>query len=249
MTNLIITILAGGMGTRMKSSIPKVLHHYKNKPMIVHIIEQVIQFDPFKIIIVVGIYEKIIRETINKYVNGHMIDYVIQRHAIGTGDAVKSTLYNMNGIEGINIILNGDMPLLKYHTLSQIYDYYKENNYKMLITSAKIDNPYGYGRIICDNHGKFIKITEEKECSDIEKNIKFINAGIYIVDIKVLHNVVPLISNNNAKNEYYLTDIGYHYNNTYNMDVGIYYLNMLQNNEIANINTLADLNIINNNEL
>ena len=67
MTNLIITILAGGMGTRMKSSIPKVLHHYKNKPMIVHIIEQVIQFDPFKIIIVVGIYEKIIRETINKY--------------------------------------------------------------------------------------------------------------------------------------------------------------------------------------
>lgn len=245
MKHLIITILAGGLGTRMKSSIPKVLHLYKNKPMIVHIIDQIIQFNPSKIIVVVGIYEKIIRETINKYINEDIINYVIQKHSLGTGDAVKSTLNYMNEIEGTNIILNGDMPLLKYNTIKQIYEYYEENNKKMVITSAKLDNPYGYGRIICDDHGKFKKITEEKECTDTEKNIQFINAGIYIVDIKVLHDVIPLITNNNTKYEYYLTDMGYHYNNMLNGDIGVYYMNVHQNNEIVNINTKEDLDNIN----
>jgi UDP-N-acetylglucosamine diphosphorylase/glucosamine-1-phosphate N-acetyltransferase len=203
--NLTVTIMAAGEGKRMNSNIPKVLHLFKGIPMLIRIILEVFKLNPNKIIVITGKYHNLIKETIDKYFefSKENIIYVQQKNPSGTGEAIKCTLNNYSNNENV-LILNGDMPLITSSLLEKFIEYNLNNN-KIMV--AKLDNPFGYGRILYDNENNFIGIKEEKDCNIEEKNIKITNVGIYFFHSLVLKKYIPLIDNNNMQNEYYLTDI------------------------------------------
>lgn len=128
MNKLYITILAGGLGKRMQSNLPKVLHQVKGQAMIVRLIYQIIKLNPEKILIVVGKYRDIIQQEIEKNIMDSRIFYVDQLVPNGTGDAVKCTLPYFENDNIDNIILNGDVPMIQYTTIKDIYDCYSNNS-------------------------------------------------------------------------------------------------------------------------
>ena len=240
--NLIVTILAGGEGKRMNSNIPKVLHMFNEKPMLVKIIETVMLINPKKIIIITGKYNDLIQETIAKYINNteSLIKYIIQDKQLGTGHAIKCCLPYYNEYYNENekiLILNGDMPLITKDILDKFI--FNSNNFLLNILVSKMDNPTGYGRIIY-NDNKFIKIVEEKDCNEYEKKINIINSGIYIVDSNILQKYIPLIENNNSQKEYYLTDIVKIVNT--NIEINTFLLDEKDNLFISGVNTINELN-------
>ena len=205
MSNLVVTIMAAGEGKRMKSNIPKVLHLFKFAPMLVRIIIEVNKLNPVKIIVITGKFDKMIKDTLIDYLSDTVykkIKFVKQEIANGTGCAIKSSLEQYNDDENV-LILNGDMPLIKSTLLKQIING-KINT--LLVTN--LENPTGYGRILYnDSDNKFIGIREEKDCSSEEKLIETVNVGIYYFNSSALKKYIPMINNDNAQNEYYLTDI------------------------------------------
>ena len=246
-TKLYITILAGGVGKRMNSELPKVLHQVKGEAMIVRLLRQIIKFNPVKIIIVVGKFHQIIKEEIDKNIPFDWpIVYARQETPLGTGDAVKSTLPLFNSNEtATNIILNGDVPLLQYSTIHDIYASYLTKNSHFQITSINLASPSGNGRIIREN-GMFQEIVEEKDCNPEQKLITLINCGIYIFDIQVLLNYIPKIKNTNAQNEYYLTDIVKIYRDATQQVIDLYILDVNKEIEIYNVNTRQQLEYLEN---
>lgn len=205
MSNNIIIIMAGGLGKRMNSELPKVLHKIANKPMLVHVINEAQILNPHKILIVVGKYKDIIIETLRYYINiDEHIMFIDQPDALGTGHAIQCCKEELLNYKNYNvIILSGDVPLLTSHTISKcIVDFNK-----VKIVTTMLDEPYGYGRIIEDNTYLFVKIVEEKDCSTEQKLIKKVNCGIYIFDSSILCKYLSHLSNNNSQKEYYLTDI------------------------------------------
>ena len=244
MNGLYVTILAGGVGKRMNSEIPKVLHLVKGESMIVRLIRQVLLLNPDKIIVVVGKFYVMIREEIEKHVE-YPITYAIQENPLGTGDAVKSTLHLFNHSDEItNIILNGDVPMLQFQTILQIYKHYLERDSKFQITTIELDNPTGNGRIKINKNGIFEEIKEEKDCSAEEKLIKIVNCGIYICDSSILLKYIPLIESNNAQNEFYLTDLVKIYIQQSQQTIHQYRLENEKEKEIYNVNTKEQLNFL-----
>ena len=249
---MIVLIMAGGLGKRMESSIPKVLHLVSTiskpeikYPMLVHVILSAIKLNPEKIFIIVGKYKNIIETTINEYLSEHitdfntLIEYINQEVALGTGDAIKCALSSINSyIDSNALILSGDVPLISNNTLAQLFD---GNINKLLIT--KLNNPYGCGRIIL-NSENILGIVEEKDCTDEQRLIKYVNCGIYQFAVRDLIDLIPLIENNNKANEYYLTDIiGLMIKN--NVPVSFYELEEKNHYEIKNVNTKKDLEELN----
>ena len=244
MKGLYVTILAGGVGRRMNSEVPKVLHLVKGESMIVRLIRQVQLLNPDKIIVVVGKFYVMIREEIEKYIE-YPITYAIQEKPLGTGDAVKSTLHLFNTEEEItNIILNGDVPMLQFETIQQIYNEYLKRGSKLQITTIELENPTGNGRIMINSDGLFEEIKEEKDCTEEQKMIKIVNCGIYICDSSILLKYIPLIESNNAQNEFYLTDLVKIYIDKSHQPIHQYRLEKEKEKEIYNVNTKEQLKFL-----
>ncbi|QKF93975.1 N-acetylglucosamine-1-phosphate uridyltransferase [Fadolivirus algeromassiliense] len=245
MYNLVITILAGGLGKRMNSTLPKVLHPVNNIPMIIRILNEIKKLNPSKIIIVVGKFKDVIKSTIELYndLNNLNIEYALQDPPLGTGHAVLSTLHLLD-VSDLNLIVNGDNPLLQYDTLTTIINYFKSQTSKLQITAVNASNPTGSGRIIMENH-VFQKIVEEKDCTEEQKEIKIVNCGIYLAYGDVLKKYIPLIKSNNAQKEYYLTDLVEIYKND-NNQISLYVLESNKELEVININTKDQLDSLNN---
>ena len=244
---LISIIMAGGLGKRMNSELPKVLHKVKNRPMICHVIDRTLELDSHKILIIVGKYREIIQNTISQFYSEEMlqqIEYIDQPEPLGTGNAIYCCIpffqKNEYPKDTRVLILSGDVPLISYETLSQFINCKPESNCLM---SYELENPTGYGRIFLED--TIVRtIIEEKDCSDENKKIKLVNCGIYYIDIHTCVNIIPMIDNKNNSNEYYLTDmvpLSYEKNNGF--------VNFILPNEkyieIANINTQQDLENIN----
>ena len=236
---LTVCILAGGLGKRMKSNLPKVCHLFKNKPMVVHVINIALELKPEKIIIITGKYNEIIQETIKKYIDIKLfnkLSFVEQNEPLGTGHAVKCSLKDYNIDENV-LILNGDTPNLSTKLLGEFVNNSSIN--KLLI--SEVDDSYGYGRIIMNNKNEIQKIVEEKDASEEEKKINKINSGIYLIQSKYLLEFIPLIQNNNKSNEYYLTDIIEIMIN-HKINIFGYLIDKKDNNLILGVNTIEQLN-------
>ena len=206
MNNDVILIMAGGLGKRMNSELPKVLHLLKEKPLIIHVIETALKINPIKIGIIVGKYREIIQETINKYLKDtSKIEYIIQPEALGTGHAIMCCNDFLSNYKNSSVtILSGDVPLIKSDTLKRLNTSLNKSVAALLIN--KLDNPIGYGRIIIHEE-QFVKIVEEKDCNDEERKVDLVNSGIYSFKSETILNNISKITNNNKQNEYYLTDI------------------------------------------
>ena len=230
---MIVLILAGGLGKRMNSSKPKVIHDVNLKPMIVHVIEKALKLTPKKIYIIVGKYKNIIQETINEYISEtSIIDYIIQHEPNGTGHAIMCCVNELKQYENQSVlILSGDVPFISFETLLKLLE--KQNN----ILIANVDDPFGCGRIILKNN-KISNVVEQKDCSDEEQKIKIINCGIYNLELNIILKYINRITNNNKANEYYLPDI---IPLLINDNIDINYYNLENINEIVNVNSQNDL--------
>ncbi len=192
-----ILILSAGAGTRMKSTLPKVLHKISGKEMIYYVIQEAKKITN-NINIVLYHQSELIKDVILKYFDD--INIVIQDHKNypGTGGALKNINFENSKI----LLLNGDMPLIQADELKQFF----EIDADIVMSVIKLDNPDGYGRVVIEND-KVKKIVEQKDSNKDELKIQNVNAGIYLFKKEILKRYLPKINNNNTQKEYYLTDI------------------------------------------
>ena len=233
----VIIIMAGGLGKRMNSDLPKVLHNFGNKPMLIKIVHKAMLLDPLKIFIVVGKYKTIIEETLRQYFSLDKIEFIIQPEALGTGHAIQCCRDELLKYNDTNVaILSGDTPLLKAATIRDIMHDFN----KVKIVTTQMKNPYGYGRIL-ETHGVFDKIVEETDCSLEERLVNKVNCGIYAFESAILCKYLPLLQNKNAQSEYYLTDIIELIKVGENIQVDLYDIPEDRQIEIMGVNTIEQL--------
>jgi len=240
MSNLVITIMAAGEGKRMRSPIPKVLHLFKNRPMLVRIVKTTQLLKPKKIIIITGKHDELIKTTLSEYLDISKLIFVQQVEPLGTGDAIRYCFPNYEVGEKV-LILNGDMPLIDLETLTRFIRKSVRNHFTVLV--ARYENPFGYGRIVYQDN-TFSAIVEEKDCTEIQRKIEIINSGIYFLDAVILKNYIPWIDNNNAQKEYYLTDIVKILFNHTDIPIDTYLIDELSNRCIGGVNTPEELAIL-----
>ena len=237
MSNLVVLIMAGGLGKRMNSNLPKVLHNICGKPMLIHIIEQAFLLSPIKIGIIVGKYKDIIKQTLLNYISLENIEFISQNEPLGTGHAIQCCIHELQKYTNSNvIILSGDVPMLKSDTMREM----TTNVNKVKIMTTEFDNPTGYGRIIEQNN-LFVKIIEEKDCDQTQKQIRKINCGIYTFNTEILCKYLMDLTNNNSQGEYYLTDIIEIIRRRENIDIEMLNIVTHKHNEITGINTVEQL--------
>ncbi|EFM39200.1 UDP-N-acetylglucosamine diphosphorylase/glucosamine-1-phosphate N-acetyltransferase [[Eubacterium] yurii subsp. margaretiae ATCC 43715] len=193
-----VVVLCAGKGTRMKSEKAKVMHEIMGQPMSKYIYDLAKEISDKKPIFVVG-YKK---EQIQDYYKD-TVNYTEQKEQLGTGHAVMITKEFLNPDDDI-LILCGDTPLVKKESIEKIIE---NNTGDAVIISSIVENPFGYGRIIKDSQGRFEKIIEEKDADDSQRMIREINSGMYLVKGNLILENIDKLSNDNAKGEYYLTDL------------------------------------------
>lgn len=201
MSDLDIVILAAGVGKRMRSSLPKVLHKLAGKPLLKHAIDTAQTLSPRKIYIVYGHGgEQVLTE-----INDDQLTWVKQEPQLGTGHALLQVLPFL-AKSGKTLVLLGDVPLIQENSLTQLVASASANNFALL--TVTLANPFGYGRIIReDGTNQVSAIVEEKDANEIQRSINEINTGIMVLPNAYLHDYLPKLSNSNAQGEYYLTDI------------------------------------------
>ena len=195
--NLSIIILAAGKGTRMKSSLPKVLHKISGKEMLYYSIKEAQKISD-DIHVVLYHQSELVQESMKKYFKN--INYSLQDHENypGTGGAVM----NIKLKHKKTLVLNGDMPLIQATELLHL----TSNSEPLSMSILDLEDATGYGRVIIKDN-IVSKIVEQKDCNNDELNVKTANAGIYCFDTKFLQENLPKLSNDNAQKEYYITDL------------------------------------------
>ena len=236
--NVAVLILAGGMGKRMKSTTPKVLHKLNDYSIVGNIIKKISDNISNDLFVVTGKYHKMIKDHLETELGDleNKINYVDQDPALGTGHALQCGFKSLHKYKGI-IVINGDVPFLNIDTLKSIIT--KSDN-DCILGICKMDyleeEWRGHGRIIM-NEESIEQIVEEKDCSLEQKEISIINGGLYYFNNIVLSKYINDIDNNNKQKEYYITDyIGIFVRNNYRV-LPVY----LEKNEILNINTPEQL--------
>jgi bifunctional UDP-N-acetylglucosamine pyrophosphorylase / glucosamine-1-phosphate N-acetyltransferase len=245
--NFDILIMAAGLGKRMNSKIPKPVIPLLGKPMLLHILETISTLEdlPDKIYIITNhISYNIILEACRDKIPFCLLDRISWLQQLvepcGTGSSVQEAIKQMCIKDKLKpvLILSSDVPMISKNTIRQLLDNSKTLPVANILTTV-MDNPTGYGRII-SNNGSFLKIVEQKDANDTEKAIDVVNTGIYCISYSYLRNELFSISNINASNEYYLTDlfgILKHNGSKVTLTTHISYINY----ELFNINTAAQL--------
>jgi bifunctional UDP-N-acetylglucosamine pyrophosphorylase/glucosamine-1-phosphate N-acetyltransferase len=192
-----VVILSAGKGTRMKSKKAKVLHKMAGKPILFHIIREAKKISNDITVVVGHQAEKVQKEVEKEFKNISFLKQDTEKFP-GTGGALKEYVSKSEKV----LILNGDMPLIQGEELLK----FLEIDASVVMSSILLENPTGYGRVIVDGD-EVLKIVEEKDCSEIERKTKSVNAGVYLVNSEFLNFAISKLSNENAQKEYYLTDI------------------------------------------
>jgi len=193
-----IVILAAGKGSRMKSPTAKVLHNISGKPMLFHIIKESLKISDDVTVVIAHQKERVQEQMQNFF--GDAINFVVQdaQNFPGTGGAMKNISIKNEKV----IVLNGDMPLIKADALSG----FLESDADVIMSIFDLEDPSGYGRVVIEND-EVQYIVEQKDANDEELAVTTVNAGIYAFSKAVVEKYIPLLSNDNAQEEYYLTDV------------------------------------------
>jgi bifunctional UDP-N-acetylglucosamine pyrophosphorylase / glucosamine-1-phosphate N-acetyltransferase len=200
--NIMAIVLAAGKGKRMKSKLYKVLHPVCGKPMVGHVVDTLHRIDASRIIVVVGHGA----EAVQAYL-GDRAEYALQQPQLGTGHAVLQAKDLLAEEDGITLVLYGDTPLVKEETLRRMMDMHQESGAAATILTAELEEPFGYGRVIRNELGGVARIVEQKDCTEEEAKVKEINTGTYCFSNRKLFEALSKVTNNNAQQEYYLTDV------------------------------------------
>ena len=200
---LAVIILAAGKGTRMDTDLPKVLHPLGNLPMITRVVKTAQALQADQIILVLGYKHELVQLALKD----EPVEFVLQLEQLGTAHAVLQCRDLLKNFNGNILILYGDVPLIKVETLENLLSLHSETDNQSTILTTDLPNPAGYGRIIRNHDNSLMKIVEEKDTTDEERQVTEINSGIYVFDALTLFRLLPLVGNNNKQNEYYLPDV------------------------------------------
>ena len=203
--SLAVVILAAGQGTRMRSSLPKVLHRIGGRPLVGHVLDTARDLAPAHILVVVRHQ----RDQVAEAVTGISPEVVVvdQDDIAGTGRAVEIALESIPGFTGDVLVLSGDVPLLDVDTLGALIRDHRSSQGAITLLSAVLDDATGYGRIVRATHGGVERIVEQKDATAAEAAIAEINAGVYVFRADVLRTQLALVGTDNAQGEKYLTDV------------------------------------------
>lgn len=191
-------VLAAGKGTRMKSDQSKVMHSIIDRPMLAYIIEALRAVNVERIVVVVGYQAESIKKAFPD------VEFALQEPQLGSGHAVMQAT-QLENEEGDTIVINGDGPCIQPETLEKLFETNKDASLTLL-TSVLEDGAH-YGRIVRNGSGAVTGIVEAKDCSEEQKKIREINAGMYCFKNKDLFENLSKLTTNNAQHEYYITDL------------------------------------------
>jgi len=194
-----VVILAAGMGKRMQSDLPKVLHALAGKPLLSHVIDTARQLSPSRCCVVYGHGG----DKVPTQLAADDLQFVLQEPQLGTGHAVMQAVSKLNEDQP-TLVLYGDVPLTTVATLRALTE--KAGKDKLAILTIAMDDPTGYGRIVREQN-KIVRIVEQKDATEIERQIHEVNTGILVAPTRQLKDWLSRLSNHNAQGEYYLTDI------------------------------------------
>ena len=197
-------ILAAGQGTRMKSDLPKVLHQVGGRPMLDWAIASARGLGAERVIVVTGAHSPQVREHAAKLVGEGSV--ATQDPPLGTAHAVRAAEQAFAGFDGDVVVLYADAPLVKSESLAAMFAL-REAKGGMAVLGFTAPNPFGYGRLITDAEGRLQRIVEEKDATPDERAIRLCNSGVLCADAKALFQLLSMVKNENAKSEYYLTDV------------------------------------------
>ncbi|MCW3491840.1 bifunctional UDP-N-acetylglucosamine diphosphorylase/glucosamine-1-phosphate N-acetyltransferase GlmU [Microbacterium sp. SSM24] len=204
-TRLAVIVLAAGQGTRMKSSVPKVLHRIGGRSLVGHVIETALTLSPDTVAVVVRHERDLVAAAVVDAAPGVVV--VDQDEVPGTGRAVELALAALDDFAGDVLVLSGDVPLLDAHTLDALVREHRAGAAAATVLSAVVDDATGYGRVIRDADGSVARIVEQKDATADEASVSEINAGVYVFQAPALRAHLALVGTANAQGEKYLTDV------------------------------------------
>ncbi|MCX7705096.1 MAG: NTP transferase domain-containing protein, partial [bacterium] len=196
-------ILAAGHGKRLGGKNQKTLTRILGKPLLTLLVETLRNCNPDRIIVVVGFQKEKVMEELKE----ESVIFVEQPQLLGTGHAVMMAENVLSDFDGNILVLCGDVPFLTSATIKKLQETHQNTLADCTLLTAFVDNPFGYGRIIRNQRGDVIKIIEEINATEEEKQIKEINAGVYVFEKFALFNALKRIKIDPVKKEYYLTDV------------------------------------------
>lgn len=199
-----VVILAAGKGSRMRSSLPKVLHKVANKSLLEHVLDSALELNPERVHVVVGHGKDQVIKEFDSHPKKTLLNWVEQTEQLGTGHAVAQAIPNISDDASV-LMLTADVPLIKPSTLISMVEAMQKSPLALL--TAVVDNPFGLGRILRDDTNVVTSIIEEKDASDSIRRICEINSGIICAHKDSLTQWLSKIDNDNAQSEYYLTDV------------------------------------------
>lgn len=194
-----VVILAAGMGKRMQSDLPKVLHALAGKPLLSHVVDTARSLSPSSICVIYGHGG----DAVPTRLAADDLRFVLQQPQLGTGHAVMQAVPQLDENEP-TLVLYGDVPLTSAATLQRLAG--RAGREKLAVLTVDLDDPTGYGRIVRED-SRIVRIVEQKDASEAERSIREVNTGILIAPTKALKTWLSKLSNDNAQQEYYLTDI------------------------------------------
>ncbi len=195
-------VLAAGLGKRMSSDLPKVLHRALGRPLLIHVLEQLDPLRPDRIVIVVGHRAALVREALD----GRSVRFADQIPQLGTGHAVQMAWSEVEPGPETVLVLAGDMPLVRTATLERLLARHGQEGNAVTFLSGILGDPTGYGRVIRNETGEFQKIVEEKDATAGERAVAEVNSGIYCFARGPLGEALGFLRADNRQREYYLTD-------------------------------------------
>ena len=198
-----VVILAAGLGKRMKSDLPKVLHTLAGRPMLGHVLNSARELDPARIVVVVGHGAERVREA---YESQADLSFALQQPQQGTGHAVQQAVPQLleGDADDVTLVLYGDVPLVQPDTLKRLL---AARGQGVAVLTEMLEDATGYGRIVRDAQGKVLRIVEHKDADQAELAIREVNTGMLAAPTARLKDWLSRIGNDNAQGEYYLTDI------------------------------------------
>ncbi|SDH02540.1 bifunctional UDP-N-acetylglucosamine diphosphorylase/glucosamine-1-phosphate N-acetyltransferase GlmU [Microbacterium pygmaeum] len=202
---LAVVILAAGQGTRMKSSLPKVLHRIGGQALVGHVLDTAYALSPERVLLVVRHERDLVAGAVLDVAPGVIV--VDQDEIPGTGRAVEVALERLADFGGDVLVLSGDVPLLDGETLARLLQAHRESAAAVTLLSAVVDDATGYGRVIRDAAGDVQRIVEQKDATADEASVTEINAGVYVFQSAPLRTHLPMVGTANTQGEKYLTDV------------------------------------------
>ena len=202
-----ILVLAAGLGTRMKSRQAKVLHQLGGRPLIVHVCRAAARLNPRMIYVVIGYQAEEVKAAVESEFGDAEVRFVNQLEQRGTGDAVMAARDALAKADSTILILSGDVPMVRVETLGKLIQQHEVDNASCTMLTVRLENPTGYGRVVRDEAGRFVKIVEHKDATEDERQIREVNAGIYCFESQELFAALERVKPVNQQGEYYLTDV------------------------------------------